>query len=69
MTLTDRENYPTFFRTVAPDSSHNAAKAAFVDHFGWHEVSSLMQDEELFSLVSDIPKGGELKALDTLGYC
>ncbi|XP_033632295.1 gamma-aminobutyric acid type B receptor subunit 2-like [Asterias rubens] len=50
VTLTDRENYPTFFRTVAPDSSHNAAKAAFLDHFGWHEVSSLMQDEELFSL-------------------
>ncbi|XP_070553587.1 gamma-aminobutyric acid type B receptor subunit 1-like isoform X2 [Ptychodera flava] len=51
--LTDRELYPTFYRTVAPDSAHNAARAAFLHHFRWKKVAILRQDEELFSLMTD----------------
>lgn len=50
--LTDQEYYPTFFRTVTPDSSHNAARASFIEYFKWNMVASLSQEEELFSLVS-----------------
>ncbi|XP_038054948.1 gamma-aminobutyric acid type B receptor subunit 2-like [Patiria miniata] len=50
VTLTNREFYPTFFRTVSPDSSHNAAKAAFLEYFGWYEIASLIEEEEMFSL-------------------
>ncbi|KAJ8027922.1 Gamma-aminobutyric acid type B receptor subunit 2 [Holothuria leucospilota] len=48
--LSERDYYKTFFRTAAPDSSHNAARATFIRHFGWNTVATLMQDEELFSL-------------------
>eukprot|EP00057_Strongylocentrotus_purpuratus_P002782 XP_003725244.1 PREDICTED: gamma-aminobutyric acid type B receptor subunit 1 [Strongylocentrotus purpuratus] len=48
--LTDQEYYPTFFRTVTPDSSHNAARASFIEYFKWNMVASLSQEEELFSL-------------------
>ncbi|XP_022086469.1 gamma-aminobutyric acid type B receptor subunit 2-like isoform X2 [Acanthaster planci] len=57
VTLTDREFYPTFFRTVSPDSSHNAAKAAFMEYFGWYEIASLIEEEEMFSLaLSDLTR-------------
>ncbi|XP_071847292.1 gamma-aminobutyric acid type B receptor subunit 1-like [Apostichopus japonicus] len=48
--LSERDYYKTFFRTAVPDSSHNAARAAFIRHFGWNTVATLMQDQELFSL-------------------
>ncbi|XP_072171308.1 gamma-aminobutyric acid type B receptor subunit 2-like [Diadema setosum] len=48
--LTDREYYPTFFRTVTPDSSHNAARASFIEYFNWSLVAGLSQEQELFSL-------------------
>nr|XP_054755802.1 gamma-aminobutyric acid type B receptor subunit 2-like isoform X2 [Lytechinus pictus] len=48
--LTSQEYYPTFFRTVTPDSSHNAARASFIEHFKWNMVASLSQEQELFSL-------------------
>ncbi|XP_077984600.1 gamma-aminobutyric acid type B receptor subunit 1-like [Glandiceps talaboti] len=50
--LTNRELYPTFYRTVAPDSAHNAARTAFLRHFRWKKVAVLFQDEELFSLAT-----------------
>ncbi|XP_077984602.1 gamma-aminobutyric acid type B receptor subunit 1-like [Glandiceps talaboti] len=50
--LTNEELYPTFYRTVAPDSAHNAARTAFLRHFRWKKVAVLFQDEELFSLAT-----------------
>jgi gamma-aminobutyric acid type B receptor len=50
--LSDRREFPLFYRTVAPDSSHNPARLAFVRGFGWDTVTALSQDEDVFSLVS-----------------
>ncbi|RZF44490.1 hypothetical protein LSTR_LSTR002263 [Laodelphax striatellus] len=48
--LSDREEYPLFFRTAAPDSSHNPARIAFVRRFGWHTLTALSQNEDEYSL-------------------
>ncbi|XP_059477386.1 gamma-aminobutyric acid type B receptor subunit 2 isoform X2 [Neocloeon triangulifer] len=53
--LSDRREFPLFYRTVAPDSSHNPARLAFVRGFGWDTVTALSQDEDVFSLaVNDL---------------
>ena len=49
--LSNREEYPTFYRLVAADSSHNAARKTFIQHFGWNTVATIHQDSEIFSLV------------------
>ncbi|EFA01604.1 gamma-aminobutyric acid type B receptor subunit 2 [Tribolium castaneum] len=49
-TLSDRKKFPLFFRTVAPDSSHNAAKVNFVKHFGWRVIATFCQSENKFLL-------------------
>ncbi|XP_078603230.1 gamma-aminobutyric acid type B receptor subunit 2-like [Branchiostoma floridae x Branchiostoma japonicum] len=51
--LSDRKLFPTFFRTEAPDSSHNAARRAFIQYFDWQNVAVLYQDQEMFSLSVD----------------
>lgn len=48
--LSDRAGFPLFFRTVAPDSSHNAARVAFLKRFRWHAVATLHEDDELYAL-------------------
>ena len=50
--LSKREKYPNFYRLAAADSSHNAARKTFIQHFGWDTVAILHQDLETFSLVS-----------------
>jgi hypothetical protein len=50
--LSDRQEFPLFYRTVAPDSSHNPARLAFVRGFGWDTVTALSQNEDVYSLVS-----------------
>ncbi|XP_046389331.1 gamma-aminobutyric acid type B receptor subunit 2-like [Ischnura elegans] len=53
--LSDRREFPLFFRTVAPDSSHNPARLAFVSRFKWDTVTALSQNEDVFSLaVNDL---------------
>ncbi|XP_065340349.1 gamma-aminobutyric acid type B receptor subunit 2 isoform X1 [Cloeon dipterum] len=53
--LSDRREFPLFYRTVAPDSSHNPARLAFVRGFGWDTVTALSQDEDVFTLaVNDL---------------
>nr|XP_006824239.1 PREDICTED: gamma-aminobutyric acid type B receptor subunit 2-like [Saccoglossus kowalevskii] len=47
--LTNREEYPTFYRTVSPDSAHDPAKTALLQYFKWEHVGVLFQDEEIFS--------------------
>eukprot|EP00058_Branchiostoma_floridae_P015472 XP_002600960.1 hypothetical protein BRAFLDRAFT_79158 [Branchiostoma floridae] len=51
--LSDRKLFPTFFRTEAPDSSHNAARRAFIQYFDWQNVAVLYQDQEMFSFVRE----------------
>lgn len=48
--LSDRREFPLFYRTVAPDSSHNAARIAFIRKFGWDTVTTFSQNEEIYSL-------------------
>lgn len=50
--LSDRQEFPLFYRTVAPDSSHNPARLAFVRGLGWDTVTALSQNEDVYSLVS-----------------
>ncbi|XP_061380667.1 gamma-aminobutyric acid type B receptor subunit 2 [Danaus plexippus] len=48
--LSDRSEFPLFCRTVAPDSSHNPARIAFIRQFGWDTVTAFSQNEEVYSL-------------------
>lgn len=48
--LSDRREFPLFYRTVAPDSSHNPARIAFIRKFGWDTVTTFSQSEEIYSL-------------------
>jgi gamma-aminobutyric acid type B receptor len=50
--LSDRQKFPFFFRTVAVESAHNAARLAFLRHFRWDSVSFLVQNEDDYSLVN-----------------
>jgi gamma-aminobutyric acid type B receptor len=51
--LSDREEFPFFFRTVMPDSSHNPARIAFIRRFKWETVTTFSQDEEVHSLAAN----------------
>nr|XP_050038896.2 gamma-aminobutyric acid type B receptor subunit 2-like [Dermacentor andersoni] len=48
--LSDRAGFPLFFRTVAPDSSHNPARVALLRRFRWDAVATLHEDDELYAL-------------------
>ncbi|XP_058454034.1 gamma-aminobutyric acid type B receptor subunit 2 [Malaya genurostris] len=48
--LSDRSEFPLFYRTVAPDSSHNLARIAFIKYFGWDTVATFSENEEGHSL-------------------
>ncbi|XP_050084421.1 gamma-aminobutyric acid type B receptor subunit 2 [Anopheles aquasalis] len=53
--LSDRREFPLFYRTVAPDSSHHPARIAFLMRFGWDTVATFSQNEEGYSLaVNDL---------------
>lgn len=53
--LSDRQEFPFFYRTVATDSSHNPARIAFIRKFGWDTVTTFSQNEEVHSLaVNDL---------------
>lgn len=53
--LSDRREFPLFYRTVAPDSAHNPARIAFIRRFGWDTVTTFSQNEEVHSLaVNDL---------------
>lgn len=51
--LSDRREFPLFYRTVAPDSSHNVARIAFIRRFGWDTVTTFSQNEEIHSLAAN----------------
>ncbi|CAB0001745.1 unnamed protein product, partial [Nesidiocoris tenuis] len=53
--LSDQSEFPFFYRTIAPDSSHNPARIAFLKRFAWETVSAFSQNEDLYSLaVNDL---------------
>ncbi|XP_073978361.1 gamma-aminobutyric acid type B receptor subunit 3 isoform X3 [Rhodnius prolixus] len=53
--LSDRTEFPLFYRTVAPDSSHNPARISFLKKFSWETVTAFSQNEDIYSLaVNDL---------------
>lgn len=48
--LSDRNEFPLFYRTVSPDSIHNHARIAFIKRFFWRSVTTFSQNEEIHSL-------------------
>jgi hypothetical protein len=48
--LSDRREFPLFYRTVAPDSTHHPARISFIKHFKWDTVVALSQNEDIYSL-------------------
>ncbi|KAK3854229.1 hypothetical protein Pcinc_039275, partial [Petrolisthes cinctipes] len=48
--LSDRSSFPRFIRTVAPDSSHNAARLAFLTHHSWSTVTTISENHDMYTL-------------------
>ncbi|XP_055335361.1 gamma-aminobutyric acid type B receptor subunit 2-like [Paramacrobiotus metropolitanus] len=48
--LSDRKHFRYFFRTVAPDQSHNEARRAFLHHFGWRFAAAINENQEAYAL-------------------
>ena len=50
--LSDRKEFPLFYRTVSTASSHNEAIIALIHHFNWDTVTFFTLNENKFTLVS-----------------
>ncbi|XP_077978832.1 gamma-aminobutyric acid type B receptor subunit 2-like [Glandiceps talaboti] len=48
--LSEREKYPTFFRTVPSETNFNPAKLKLLQHFNWTTVATIHQDAPRFSV-------------------
>ncbi|XP_070573335.1 gamma-aminobutyric acid type B receptor subunit 2-like isoform X2 [Ptychodera flava] len=48
--LSEREKYPTFFRTVPSEADFNPAKIKLLEHFNWTVVATIYQDTPRFSI-------------------
>ncbi|CAD5116182.1 DgyrCDS5099 [Dimorphilus gyrociliatus] len=58
--LSDREKYPTFFRTATVDSSHNDARIQFFKSLNWNTFATIHEDQELYSLaINDLSRALE----------
>ncbi|XP_006822137.1 gamma-aminobutyric acid type B receptor subunit 2-like, partial [Saccoglossus kowalevskii] len=51
--LSNREQYPTFFRTYLPDAAYNPARIRLMRDFGWTRVATIHENHDLFSLAID----------------
>ncbi|XP_077991244.1 gamma-aminobutyric acid type B receptor subunit 1-like [Glandiceps talaboti] len=47
--LSNRNRYPSFYRTYAPDSLYNYARLDIIKYFNWTKVATLHENQELFS--------------------
>ncbi|XP_030767211.1 gamma-aminobutyric acid type B receptor subunit 2 [Sitophilus oryzae] len=59
--LSDTKKFPLFFRTIAPDSSHDIAKVHFIKHFNWQVVATFSESENAYllpvnKLITDLEK-------------
>ncbi|XP_024086461.1 gamma-aminobutyric acid type B receptor subunit 1 isoform X2 [Cimex lectularius] len=57
--LSIKKEFPHFYRTVAPDSSHNLARIEFLRRFSWETVTIFSQNEDVYSLAYSLGMYGE----------
>lgn len=50
--LSDKQMYPYFFRTSAPDTAVNPARIELMRQFGWRKAATLHQSRAVFDAVS-----------------
>lgn len=50
--LSDRNRFPTLFRTHPSATVHNPTRIKLMEKFGWSRVAILQQAEEVFISVS-----------------
>ncbi|XP_006813975.1 gamma-aminobutyric acid type B receptor subunit 2-like [Saccoglossus kowalevskii] len=48
--LSEREKYPTFFRTVPSEADFNPAKLKLLEYYNWTRVATIHQDTPRFSM-------------------
>ncbi|XP_074655658.1 gamma-aminobutyric acid type B receptor subunit 1-like [Tubulanus polymorphus] len=51
--LSNRENFPTFFRTSASDVALVMPHISLMKKFGWHRVATISQNDPMFSVTID----------------
>ncbi|XP_072015066.1 gamma-aminobutyric acid type B receptor subunit 1-like [Amphiura filiformis] len=51
--LSNRIDYPYFFRTIMPDTMFNSARIRLMKEFSWNKVGTIHGKHEIFSLVVD----------------
>lgn len=49
--LSNRVEYPYFYRTYMPDAMLNRARIRIIKDFGWKRVATIHENKDLFSLV------------------
>ena len=49
--LSNREQYPLFYRTISPESQINSARVRMIQQFGWTRVATIHENHQLFSAV------------------
>ncbi|XP_072016477.1 gamma-aminobutyric acid type B receptor subunit 2-like [Amphiura filiformis] len=57
-TLSNRIDYPYFYRTIMPDTMFNSARIHLLKEFGWNKVGTIHGKHEIFSLTIDHLIGG-----------
>ena len=50
-TLSNRQMFPSFFRTIPSEVQGNYARFALMDRFDWRRVATLHETRNIFSLV------------------
>ena len=51
-TLSDRDMFPTFFRTIPSETQSNSARFALMKRYNWTKVATLHETRNVFTLVS-----------------
>ena len=51
-TLSDRDMFPKFFRTIPSETQSNSARFALMEQYNWTKVATLHETRNVFTLVS-----------------
>ena len=51
-TLSDRDMFPKFFRTIPSETQSNSARFALMQQYNWTKVATLHETRNVFTLVS-----------------